>query len=80
VEDGGPRAFLKPAAITSNDLGFLLKVAKETLLKKYKVCTTHPNGNSPCSLGEPVNKTMKYINDAEWAIYEFSLSKIENQT
>jgi len=49
-------------------------------LKKYKVCTTHPNGNSPCSLGEPVNKTMKYINDAEWAIYEFSLSKIENQT
>ena len=34
AEDGGPIAFFKPATITSNDLGFLFKVAKETFIEK----------------------------------------------
>jgi len=78
VDDGDPSAFFKPSATASNDPGFFFKVAKE--LKKYKVCTTHSNGNSPYSLSQPVNKTMKYISIVEWAIYEFSLCQIKNQT
>jgi|APAga8741243907_1050103.scaffolds.fasta_scaffold04148_4 hypothetical protein len=50
---------LKPAAISSVDLGFLLKVAKETFIEG--VCSTHPHAKSPCNCGEPLNSELQVL-------------------
>lgn len=52
---------LKPAALISPDMGFLLKVAKNIYIEG--ICSNHPQVISPCDCGEPLNSILEHLLD-----------------
>lgn len=54
---------LKPAVLSSVDLGLIVKVAKNAFIEK--VCSNHPHILSPCECGEPLNSTLKEFLDPD---------------
>lgn len=54
---------LKPAVLSSVDLGLIVKVAKNAFIEE--VCSKHPHILSPCECGEPLNSTLKEFLDPD---------------